>query len=122
MKFSTASALLALASAAFASPVEPVEKRAECHIFGFTYPCAASAAATKAAATTAAATEPAAAPTTTTAKAASTATGTSTGGKSAYTSGATADDIDDNTGCTELTVGLSMGNSPRLETCANPYT
>ena len=97
MKFSTASILFALASAAIASPLEQLEKRAECTIFGFTFQCARFTATTNAATTTAAATKPATAPATTTAKATSAPTGASTGGKSAYTSGATADDIDDNT-------------------------
>ncbi|KAK5135706.1 hypothetical protein LTR08_004692 [Meristemomyces frigidus] len=100
MKFTSATAFLTLATAAYAMPAD-VEKRAMCTTYGYVYSCAGAAAATSTKAAT-------------TAKATSTGTtssGSSTGGKTGYSSGATASDIENNTGCTEYTVIFARGTS-----------
>jgi len=94
MKFTTASALMVLATVAAARPADIIEERAVCTAFGYPYYCAETT--TQAAATT-------------TAKAAATTAAASTGGSSKYTTGSSATDIDNNTGCTELTVIFARG-------------
>ncbi|KAK5737379.1 hypothetical protein LTR17_006798 [Elasticomyces elasticus] len=103
MKFTTASALLALTAVAYALPaeLEVIEKRAVCTSFGYTYYCAGGTTTAVAGPSTAA---------TSTAKASST-SAPSSGGSTKYSSGATASDIDDNTGCTALTVIFARGTS-----------
>lgn len=111
MKFTTVSALLALAAAASASAIpaeKQVQKRAVCTTFGYTYACVKPATTTtKAAPTT---TTKATSPATTAASPTNTA-GSGTSGASGYTSGSTASDIDNNSGCTDLTVIFARGTS-----------
>ncbi|KAK5124420.1 hypothetical protein LTR85_001637 [Meristemomyces frigidus] len=112
MKIALASALLALALTACAAPVEEVEKRAVCTYGAYTYSCAGSVATTTKAATTTAKASPSASTSVKSAAAASTtASGSSSGGKTAYSSGDTASDIENNTGCTALTVIFARGTS-----------
>lgn len=104
MKLVTTTAVLALATSIVALPSDELQKRATCTIFGFRYPCTSSAGAPATATIQARSTSPSASATPISEPSRS-----STGGKSAYTGGSTASDIDNNTGCTALTVIHARG-------------
>ena len=109
MKFITTTTLLALGSVVLAIPNDELQKRATCTIFGFPYPCtSAPATSTTRAVTT---TPPANTVTTTRSTSPTSTSPPSSGGRSAYSSGSTASDIDNNTGCTALTVIFARGTS-----------
>ena len=104
MKLLTTTAVLALATCVRSIPNDELQKRATCTIFGFKYPCSSTAGAP----TTTTTSRAGSTPPTTSANPTSPPSG---GGKSAYTSGSTASDIDNNTGCTALTVIYARGTS-----------
>ena len=104
MKLLTTTAVLALATSVLAIPNDELQKRATCTIFGFRYPCTSTAGTPTSTTTSRASSTP---PTTS----ATPTSPPSSGGRSAYTSGSTASDIDNNTGCTALTVIFARGTS-----------
>ncbi|KAK5085086.1 hypothetical protein LTR70_008688 [Exophiala xenobiotica] len=108
MKLLTVSACLALATTVLALPADELEKRATCTIFGFTYTCFSS---TPTATGTTPTTTTGATPTTSSGATATATTAPSTGGRSTYSSGSTARDIENNSGCTELTVIFARGTT-----------